>query len=88
MELTDAVDAAFLPGFTGVAVKSASVPLATFASGTVSGGSVAEFAIVPEPAAASLAAIGLGIAWLIRGLLVRRWRRPEARAAATGSGRR
>ena len=45
-------------------------------------------AIVPEPAAASLAAIGLGIAWLIRGLLVRRWRRPEARAAATGSGRR
>jgi hypothetical protein len=49
---------------------------------------VAEFAIVPEPAAASLAAIGLGIAWLIRGLAVRRWRRPAPRAAATGSGRR
>jgi autotransporter-associated beta strand protein len=83
-----ALDAAFLPGFTGVAVKSATVPLATFASGTVSGGSVAEFAIVPEPAAASLAAIGLGIAWLIRGLAVRRWRRPAPQAAATGSARR
>jgi autotransporter-associated beta strand protein len=82
------LDAAFLPGFTGVQVKSAVVPAAAFASGTVSGGNVAEFAIVPEPAAAVLAAIGLGIAGLIRGLAGGRSQRLPAQAVATGSGPR
>jgi len=83
-----AVDAAFLPGFTGVQVKSTVVPVAAFASGTVSGGNVTEFVVVPEPAVATLALIGLGIAGLIRGRVVRRSAGSPPAAAATGSGRR
>lgn len=63
-----ALDAAFLPGFTGVAVSTVTVPVAAFASGTIFGGRVTQFQIVPEPAAAALAAIGAGIAELIRKL--------------------
>lgn len=83
-----ALDAAFLPGFTGVQVQSIIVPVAAFASGTVSGGNVTEFVVVPEPAAATLAVIGLGIAGLIRGRIVRRSAGSPPAAAATGSGRR
>jgi fibronectin-binding autotransporter adhesin len=82
-----ALDAAFLPGFTGVTVRSAIVPAAAFASGPVSGGNVAEFAIVPEPSAGWLAVIGL-IGGLIRGLAVRQPCRRPMQAAATGSARR
>ena len=83
-----ALDAAFLPGFTGVQVKSTVVPVAAFASGTVSGGNVTEFVVVPEPAAAALAVIGLGIAGLTRGRFVRRSAGSPRAAAATESGRR
>lgn len=83
-----ALDAAFLPGFTGVEVRSAVVPAAPFAKGPVSNGTVAEFAIVPEPATAVLAAIGLGVAGLMGGAAGRRSCRARPRAAATGSGRR
>ena len=83
-----ALDAAFLPGFTGVQVKSTVVPVAAFASGTVGGGNVTEFVVVPEPAVATLAVIGLGIAGLIRGRIVRRSAGSPQAAAATGSGRR
>lgn len=83
-----ALDAAFLPGFTGMQVKGAVVSAAAFASGTVYGGNVAEFVVVPEPTAAVLAAVGLGVAGLIRVAAGRRPTRRPPPAAATGSGRR
>jgi fibronectin-binding autotransporter adhesin len=84
-----ALDASYLPGFTGVAVSTARVPTANFASGAVFNGVVSQFAIVPEPSTGGLVVIGgLGLV-LIRGRAARWTRRRLGRAvAATGSARR
>ena len=78
-----ALDAAFVPGFTGVTVRSATVPTAAFASGTVAGGTIAEFVIVPEPTTAVPLALGCGLVAVIHAAV-----RLRRRAAATGSERR
>ncbi|MEI6239228.1 MAG: autotransporter-associated beta strand repeat-containing protein [Planctomycetia bacterium] len=52
--------AANVPGYTGVAVSTVSVPTANFASGSVINGQVTQFVIVPEPSA--IVAAGFGIA--------------------------
>jgi len=67
-----ALDASYLPGFTGVTVSTVQVPTASFASGSVSNGYVSQMIVVPEPTAAA----GVGVAAAMAAAVMRR-RRPS-----------